>query len=151
MRHCMYEICRRPDVYKRVQAEVDQYYRQHQLSKGITYKQIQDLPYLTAVCKESMRMSPSIPAQLPRLTPPGGLQVGAYFLPEGTEVGINPITQNRDEEIWGLDADQFRPERWLEEEKSKWLDSQDFTFGGNGPRMCIGRNIALVSIWRLPI
>lgn len=132
-------------MYKRLQSELDEYYAANDLTTAITYNETQTLPYLVAVCKEAMRRSPSIPFQLPRLAPAGGLHVDGKFLPEGTEVGISPLAQNRDTEVWGADADKFNPERWLEsDERSKLLSSNDFTFGGSGPRMCIGRNIALV-------
>lgn len=47
----------------------------------------------------------------------------------------------------GADANEFRPSRWLEdEEKSRYFNANDMTFGGNGARMCIGRNLALVEV-----
>lgn len=35
-------------------------------------------------------------------------------LPEGTVVGVNAAVVHRDKEIFGPDADEFRPERWLQ-------------------------------------
>jgi cytochrome P450 len=62
-------------------------------------------------------------------------------------VGMSAIAANRDPAIWGADADDFRPERWLESpEKSRFLESHSMVFGGNGSRACIGKNIALVSL-----
>lgn len=76
---------------------------------------------------------------------PDNFIVDDKVIPPGTPVGISPLAQNRDRAIWGNDADVFRPERWLEdEEKAKYLETANMTFGGSGPRMCIGKNIALV-------
>jgi cytochrome P450 len=97
-----------------------------------------------AVIKEATRILPSIVFQLLRHAPENFV-VRGELIPAGTPVGISPIAQNRDKDIWGPDANEFRPERWLQDEaRTKYLDTSSMTFGGNGPRMCIGRNIALV-------
>ena len=127
-----------------VQDEVDGFYTENKLTKPITYLQTQQLPVLQAVVKEATRLLPSIVFQLLRHAPEN-FSVRGYHIPAGTPVGISPIAQNRDREIWGDDADEFLPERWLKDEASaKYLDSSNMTFGGSGPRMCVGRNIALV-------
>lgn len=134
-----------PHVYNRLKEEVDQFYKDNNLTGPITYLQTQKLPFLQAVVKEAMRVLPSIVFQLLRYSPPG-FSVRGQEIPPGTAVGISPVAQNHDTEIWGPDADEFRPERWLEDEaRAKYWDTSLMTFGGNGPRMCIGRNIALVS------
>lgn len=149
MRTCLYYLALNPESYRRLQIEIDMFYDENRLEQPITYLQTQQLPYLQAVVKEATRLLPSIVFQLLRYAPPD-FTVRGHKIPEGTPVGISPIAQNRDEDIWGPDADAFRPERWIEdEEKAKYYDKSTMTFGGNGPRMCIGRNIALVS--RTPI
>lgn len=146
IRACLQAICLRREVYERLQAEIDQYYEKAQLAEPISYLQCQNLPYLLAVTREAMRLLPSIVFQLLRYSPDTGLTVNGKYIPPGTPVGISPIAQNRDPQIWGSNADKFWPERWLEsEEKSRYLESNNMTFGGSGPRMCVGRNIALVS------
>ena len=39
------------------------------------------------------------------------------YFPPGTEVGVNAWVTHFDKDIWGPDANEFRPERWLEAEK----------------------------------
>ena len=144
MRACLHDICSHPDVYQKLQNEIDAFYKDNNLATPISYVQTQQLPYLNAVTKEAMRLLPSITFQLPRHTPEGGLTVQGTFIPPGTTVGMSPIAQNRDPQVWGDDADEFRPQRWLESEDcTRYLDANNMTFGGSGPRMCVGKNIAL--------
>jgi cytochrome P450 len=37
-----------------------------------------------------------------------------HYIPAGTTVGINAWAINRNQELFGEDAETFRPERWLE-------------------------------------
>lgn len=147
MKSCVYYICNNPSVYKKLQKEIDDFYDGNNLTEPVSYTQTQQMPYLQAVVKEATRLLPSIVYQLLRHIPEGGLTVDNRYIPAGTPVGISPIAQNRDRAIWGDDAAEFRPERWLEDEaRTRYLDNANFTFGGSGPRMCIGRNIALVEL-----
>jgi cytochrome P450 len=145
MRTCLYYICNNSAVYSHLQKEIDDYYEMNDLREPISYTQALTLPYLQAVIKEATRLLPSIVYQLLKYVPAGGITVDGRFIPEGSVVGISPISQNRDKAIWGEDADVFRPERWIEDEaRGRYLESMSMTFGGNGPRACIGKNIALV-------
>jgi hypothetical protein len=139
-------LCNNPRVYAQLQAEIDNFYKTNGLREPISYTEALTLPYLQAVIKEATRLLPSIVYQLLRFVPPGGITVDGKYIPEGSVVGISPISQNRDKAIWGGDADVFRPERWIEDEaKGRYLEGMSMTFGGNGPRACVGKNIALVS------
>ncbi|CZT17471.1 related to pisatin demethylase [Ramularia collo-cygni] len=143
---CLYYIVRHPDVYQKVQKEIDEYYEQNSLQRAITYQQTQELPYFTAAAREAMRLIPSITYQLPRVMPEE-MVVAGRSIPAGTHVGVSPIAANRNKSVWGLDANEFKPSRWLEsEEKTRYLNANDMTFGGHGARMCIGRNLALVEV-----
>ena len=145
MRSCVEYVCSRPDVYRKLQEEVDEFYRTNGSDTPITYLQTQQLPYLNAVVREALRLRPSIIGQLLRHTPEGGLVIDGKFIPANTPIGMSPLAQNRDKKVWGEDANEFKSERWLESEaKARQLESYNMTFGGNGPRMCVGRNIALV-------
>lgn len=56
---------------------------------------------------------------MPRIAPKGGVEIGGVTFPEGTTVGINPWVFHRDKDIWGQDADEFKPERWLVEDAAR--------------------------------
>lgn len=46
--------------------------------------------------------------------PTGGLNVDGHFIQEGTVLGIPQYLAHRDQAVFGIDAEDFRPERWLE-------------------------------------
>jgi len=121
---------------KRLQAEIDEYYAAKSLTSPITYAQCLELPFLQAVIKEAGRLHPSIMYQLPRYAPPEGITIAEHFLPAGTELGVSTLTMNRDPTIFGVDAEEFRPERWMENpERARYMDSMLTTvwiFAGEG-------------------
>lgn len=132
------------------------------LGAGLTfppkYAETKDLPYLNACIKEGMRMHPVISGILERVVPSGGLTLpDGRFIAPGTKVGINPWVSSRNEEIFGLDAYGFNPDRWLqgsnetEEQfaaRLKRMNNADFTFG-SGNRGCTGKNMATVELHKV--
>jgi cytochrome P450 len=113
-----------PTVYKQLQKEVDDFYKNNISSGEITYQQCLSLPYLQAVVKESGRMYPSIVYQIPRYVPAEGIKITGYDIPPGTAAGISAMAMNRSKEIFGSDANRFRPERWLKNElRAKQMDA----------------------------
>lgn len=150
MRSCLFYLASNPECTEKLRQEIDSYYEDNRLEEPLNYLQTQKMPYLQAVVNEATRMLPSIVAQLPRYAPTN-FTVRGMHIPERTPVGISAIAQNHDSEIFGPDPDDFRPERWLEDEsKVKLMEASIMTYGGNGSRMCLGRNIALVSTARRP-
>lgn len=51
-----------------------------------------------------------------------GLAVGGRTFPKGTVVSVSVWVIHHSKEIWGADSREFRPERWLEGDKSAALD-----------------------------
>lgn len=80
---------------------------------AISYTEAQNLPYLQAVIKESLRLCPPVGMLLERQVPPGGLEIEGFHFREGEVVGMNPWTVGRNPAVFA-DPEKFRPERWLE-------------------------------------
>ncbi|KAL4936872.1 hypothetical protein BDV06DRAFT_216326 [Aspergillus oleicola] len=151
MRACLFYIATSPWVYAALQKEIDNASFTHNdqdQTARIMYKETQNLSLLQAVIKESARLWPSIVWQLPRESPTGGITIdGKYFVPQGYQISISPMAQNRDPAIYGPDANDFKPERWLEDhERARRMENLSTTFGGNGPRACLGKNLALMEV-----
>ena len=124
-------------------------------SHPITWKVCQELPYLCAIVKESLRLCPSVGLPLERIVSSKGLTLSnGVTLPPGSIVGINPRVINHDVRTFGTNADEFMPERWLQGEDESPAEHQerlhrmkeaDLTFGA-GRRSCIGKNLAVMEM-----
>lgn len=131
-------MLKRPDVYARCRDEVDASVRQHGRFDPLA---ICELPYCNAVLNESMRLTPSAVGTLRYLT--SDMEVEGYRIPAGTNVLAGAYVIHRRKDVWGEDAEQFRPERWLPEGQKVFRPGpfEFFPFGG-GRRACIGANHA---------
>lgn len=149
-------LLRNPRVFKELEEQVvaadfDRTY-------PVPYNSARALPYLDAVVREAMRMHPGVGMILERYVPGGGLLLpDGKYVPPGVAVGINPYIVGRNRHIWGGDADEFRPERWLQaadeddktfQQRLRKMNAADLTFGG-GSRICIGRNLALLEVYKV--
>ena len=89
-----------------------------------TYDEVQDLSYFQACLKETMRLRPAFGIAMERqiVNSDGAVLEGKWY-PQGTKVAVNSWVVHRDKDIFGDDAEIFRPERWLEnKERSKVMD-----------------------------
>lgn len=108
-----------PESLSRLRHELDNAKRNGELSRIVTWKESQKLPYLRACVTEAGRIHPPFGLNLERVVPAGGLEISSQFIPEGTIVGMNGWVVHRDRDVFGHDAEQWRPERWLEADPSK--------------------------------
>lgn len=109
---------------------------------------LEHLPYYDACIKETMRMSPAVPGIFPRVVSKGGLNLYGKVVPEIFEVTPNPRISQSDK---GVYSESFRPERWLEDPgKARDMEKYNFTWG-YGTRVCLGKNIALMELYKIPV
>jgi hypothetical protein len=66
-----------------------------------------------AVVKESLRLHTPNSMPMERVAP-ADFSVDGYIIPENTIVSIHPYNAHRDPDVYGEDAEAFRPERWLQ-------------------------------------
>ncbi|KAK1538835.1 cytochrome P450 [Colletotrichum costaricense] len=106
------------------------------------------LDYTQAAIKEAQRLYPVLGMALPRTVPPEGLTVHGKTFPSGTTVGCNPVSLHRSPLIFGPDAEEYHPDRWLDTERDlKGMERFNLTWGGGG-RMCPGRHLAELIVYK---
>ncbi|UPK95858.1 hypothetical protein LCI18_006793 [Fusarium solani-melongenae] len=114
------------------------------------WEEVRDLPYLSAVINEALRCHPAVGLTMERIVPPSGVTIAGHFLPGGTIAGCSAWVIHQNAEVFGSDAADFRPERWIDAtpEQRRRMSNCLFSFGA-GARTCIGKNISLLELYKL--
>lgn len=99
------------------------------------------MSYLDYVIHETLRLRPSVPGGLVRMTPPQGLFVDGIFIPGNTVVSVPTYAMQLDERYWE-EALSFKPERWegLSTEKVPWIPFS------RGQWTCPGKALAMMEL-----
>lgn len=74
------------------------------------------------------------------------LELGCIKVPEGTILSIPIKTIHRDKEVWGEDADEFKPQRFENGVTRASKQPNAFLPFSSGPRVCIGQNFAMIEV-----
>ncbi|KAG1729368.1 cytochrome P450 [Suillus lakei] len=149
------ELSQHPDIQTKLREEL--------LAFGAdpTYDQLKtDLPYLDGVVHEILRLHPAVPESIryaaaddviPLSEPvctESGEMTDSISIAKGTLITIPTASINRSSAIWGPDAKEFKPDRWLTEDgisgKAKEVQGHRhlLTFL-DGPRTCLGKDFAI--------
>ncbi|KAG0146477.1 hypothetical protein CROQUDRAFT_107103 [Cronartium quercuum f. sp. fusiforme G11] len=145
-------FARNPDIQTKLRREIRDF-KAGALESGhyIPFDELNSLPYLDAVCREILRLfSPVVlsprEATCNDIIP---IEKGGFVrISRGEQVMIPISAFNRSQELFGPDANSFRPERWLEDgpqgsPPSLWSGMMTFMAG---PRACIGYRLALMEM-----
>jgi benzoate 4-monooxygenase len=102
---------------------------------------VRDLSYLNNVINETLRYHSTsgigLPRQIPENSP--GVTIKGHYFPPGSVLSVPTYTIHHSKEVWGPDADDFKPERW---DNATTLQKTAFNPFSHGPRACVGRNVA---------
>ncbi|MDZ8262751.1 cytochrome P450 [Nostoc sp. ChiQUE01b] len=127
----LYWIHHMPNVYNKLLKELDS------LGNSPDVLSLSQLPYLTAISQETLRIYPIAPLNLPHVViKPAKLM--DYELKPGTKVVIDIYQTHHREDLYP-NPKQFRPERFLE----KQFSSYEYLPFGGGSRRCIGAALSL--------
>lgn len=166
MQWALYELHRSPAARRALAAELDGLFGadadvEAQLRAPGGAERLAHMPYATAVIRETLRLHPpaaSVRMTAPgtgfRLTLPAGTGNGAgsddagststgkqqVVCPDGCIMYLNAFLIQRDRAVWGEDADEFVPERWLGD--TSWMPAGAWRPFERGPRSCIGLELA---------
>ncbi|KAI0058896.1 cytochrome P450 [Artomyces pyxidatus] len=154
----LHVLAHNPDAQERLRREF------HDAGGGdLDYTSLHSLPYLDAVCRETLRLYPpnkfiprvcqadtSIPLSKPIETSRG--EVSSLYIPRGTNLLVNVAGVQHDPDIWGMDADVWKPDRFLEpfpesvtKARIPGVYANSLVFSG-GRRACIGFKFAQLEI-----
>ncbi|XP_042752111.1 cytochrome P450 98A2 [Lactuca sativa] len=134
----MTELLINPAVKRKAQEELD---RVIGFGEVMTDSDIPNLPYLTCVVKETLRLHPPTPLMLPHQATTN-LKIGSFGVPKGSRVYVNVWAIGRDPHAWKQPL-VFQPERFLEEDVDiKGHDFRLLAFG-SGRRMCPGAQLGM--------
>ncbi|KAF8317440.1 cytochrome P450 monooxygenase pc-3 [Clavulina sp. PMI_390] len=111
-----------------------------------TPESMREVKYLRAILNETLRLFPSVPFNYRQAvkedvwTDDDGTR---WFIPAGTDTCYTVMYMHRDKDLWGEDALEFDPMRWIDERLSK-LTANPFMFlpFNAGPRICLGQQLA---------
>jgi cytochrome P450 len=131
-----YLLATHPEILSRMQLELDQVLA----GKTPTVNDLGALPYTQAVFEEAMRLYPPVPA-LPRIVAHDAV-LGGYRLLAGNRAIISIRNIHRHPAFWP-EPDHFQPERFLPETEKPAHRLAYVPFGA-GPRLCVGKHLALV-------
>ncbi|KAK7036077.1 cytochrome P450 [Favolaschia claudopus] len=153
------QLSMHPEQQDRLRAELSVF-----SSSDPSYDELNALPYLEAVVSESLRLHPIIddasrmalednvlPLETPIRTAYGAL-TDKLLIRKGTVISVPLQFTNLSKSVWGDDAAEFRPERWLDD--GKGLQSSVEQYPGyhhtmsflDGPRTCLGKGFALIEM-----
>ncbi|WOL14765.1 trans-cinnamate 4-monooxygenase [Canna indica] len=129
------ELVNNPAIQRKLRAELDAVLgRGHQL----TEPDLQRLPYLNAVVKEALRYRMAIPLLVPHMNLHDARLAG-FDIPAESKILVNAWWLANNPALW-KNPEEFRPERFLEEEAKVEANGSDFRFlpFGAGRRSCPG-------------
>ncbi|KAI6033791.1 cytochrome P450 [Pisolithus microcarpus] len=140
----IYMLSQHPDVLKRLRAEILSTVGR---SGRPTCDDVQKMKYLRAVINETLRLYAVVPfnvrTSIEAVTFPGVNGGPPIYIPPNTRIPYAVFLMHRRKDLWGPDAEDFDPDRFLDE-RSKYLTSNPFIFlpFNGGPRICLGREFA---------
>lgn len=139
----IYLLCKYPAIQTKLRAEIRA--QLPSLNGPVTAADIDNCHYLSAVCNEVLRIWS--PVALTIRVADKDTSIVGHFIPKGTTIILPPWAVNVSKELWGLDASEFKPERWLDADgkankQGGAVSNYAYLTFLHGPRSCIGQKFA---------
>jgi cytochrome P450 len=138
-----------PESMRKAQAEIDRVVGRDRLP---TFADFDHMPYVRAMVKETLRWRGVGPLDVPHRLCQDDVYEG-YWIPKDTTCIVNAWALNHDQDIYGPDAEDFNPGRFIDEKtgdlKPAIADTKDegHVSYGFGRRICVGRHISNYSMY----
>jgi cytochrome P450 len=138
-------LLQHPAVFNKLRETIIEEFGTYSNPKEISFSGLKNTAYLQWVLNETLRLFPLVPfnsrrAMKDTTLPTGGGPDGLspVYVRAGQQVDYSVAAIHWRVDLWGPDADEFKPERW-DGRRAGW---EYLPFNG-GPRICIGQQFAL--------
>ena len=138
----LFHLISNPRTLQRLRTELDGATASSANPLGLT--QLEQLPYMTAVIKEGLRLHGGITARSQRVAPAEPLHYADWIIPAGTPLSSMSYFIHYNAEIYPAPM-MFTPERWLVADMDR-LDRYLVAFG-RGTRNCVGTNLGMAELY----
>lgn len=137
-------LARYPECYARLKEEIHSTFSD--VEDIVSGPKLLTCKYLKACVEEALRMSPGVPSYLVRESSQDGV-IDGHNIPAFANVAVPGWAMHRRSDVFP-EPQLYKPERWLTESKEEidMLRSAHLPFS-YGPRACIGKNLALNTIY----
>ncbi|KAF8439739.1 cytochrome P450 [Boletus edulis BED1] len=137
----IYLLATHPDVLRRLREEI---LKKVGPTRRPSYDDIRGMKFLRAVLNETLRLFPAVESANDTIWQPSNPTEKPLFVPAGTIVSYSVLLMQRRTDLWGPDALEFDPDRFLDDRLRKYLTPNPFIFlpFNAGPRICLGQQFA---------
>lgn len=136
----VYFLAQDKDIQERLRQEIREKLPPCTLDSTINPEIFLHMPYLEAVRNEVLRLHSAFSWTGRSSKEP--IRISDDMIPKGTSISISPWALHRSSKLWGNDAKEFRPERWLDVAPTVPREICSFISFGAGSRKCIGQEFA---------
>ncbi|KAI9023448.1 cytochrome P450 [Hyaloraphidium curvatum] len=138
----VYRMAQHPDVAAKMREEMDRVLGPDKDALP-DYAQMQQLKYTMAVFLETLRLHSNVPLNQKEIAEDTVLPGTGTKVYKGQRIMWATYTMGRLDRIWGKDALEFKPERWIDEKGSvRKEDAYKYPMFHAGPRICLGMDMA---------
>mmetsp|Transcript_7514 Transcript_7514/g.12085 ORF Transcript_7514/g.12085 Transcript_7514/m.12085 type:complete len:529 (+) Transcript_7514:3191-4777(+) len=144
----LYLLTQHPDAQERLYEEIVAQAPGH--GAPLKDKDLKNrFPYLKAVVQEALRLFPPVPVNTKMAVNDDSLPDGT-FLPGKTRVIYEIYLMGRSEKVYGKDANEFSPDRWIGANAVQPTEFEMPTFQP-GKRVCLGQDLAKYELYVLTV
>jgi len=148
-------LCKNPDVEGKLLQENRDLVKENEcvsieesismFSQSLTHAVLDKMHYLHAALSEALRLHPAVPVDAKYVVSDDILPDG-FKIKKGDMINYVPFSMGRMTYLWGSDAEEFKPERWLQNGIFQPQSPFKFTAFQAGPRICLGKDFAYMQM-----
>ncbi|KAJ4759432.1 Cytochrome P450 704C1 [Rhynchospora pubera] len=145
-----YLLCKHPNIQEKIAREIREATKMEVenvkfdefISSCLTEENMNNMQYLHASLSETLRLYPAVPQDAKYCFSDDTLPDG-FDIKKGDTIDYQPFPMGRMKFLWGDDAEEFKPERWLDK-NGLFVPQSPFKFTAfqAGPRICLGKEFA---------